>query len=82
MHVNLQRKHNCRLPVSAFRYGAEERVSYVSFPGSNVILYNKSKSVFAAAKQKEGPFQGGGIDHRWGARHRTSPGQRICQTRS
>lgn len=80
VHANLQRKHcTYRLPASTFRDGFEERLSYVSFPGSNALLYSQSKFVFAVTKQKEGPDQGGGIDHRWGTRHRSSPGQRVCQ---
>lgn len=79
VHVNLQRKHTYRLSVSTFRNGAEERVSYASFPGSNPLLYSKSKFDVAVAKQTERPHQGGGIDHWWRTRHRTTPGQRVCQ---
>lgn len=83
VHANLQRKHyTYRLPASTCRDGFEERVSYVSFPGSNALLHSQSKFVFAVTKQKEGPDQWGGIDHRWGTRHRSSPGQRVCQARS
>lgn len=65
--------------ASTSRDGAEERVSYVSFPGSDALLHSQSKFVLAVARQKEGSDQGGGIDHRWGTRHRASPGQRVRQ---
>lgn len=61
------------------RDGAQERVSHVSFPGPSALLHNQSRLGFGVAEQKEGPDQGGGFGHRWGTRHRASPGQRVCQ---
>lgn len=91
-HVNLQRVKKkttttthtqVRLvgcaSASTSRDGVEERVSYVSFPGSDALLHNQGEFALAVARQKEGSDQGGGIDHRWGTRHRASPGQRVCQ---
>lgn len=64
---------------AALRDGADERLACAPLPGTNAVLRAQGEFVVAAAEHEEGPEPGGGVDHGWGTRHRTSPGKRVCQ---
>lgn len=62
--------------------GAEERVARASLPDSNAVSHPEGESLLALTKQKEGLEQRGGADHGRRSRHRSTPGQGVCQAGS